>query len=331
MDFTVAICTYNGAKRLPSVLDRLRVCHGHMSDRGAALRWEIVVVDNNSSDGTAQVVADYQSRWPSDCPLRCVSELQQGLAFARQRAIESAAAPIVGFLDDDNLPDPNWILAAHGFLATSPKAGVAGSRVLPEYEVPPPPDFDRIRAFLALTDRGDLPHLYQPAARVLPPGAGLVVRRDLWLRLVPERLELVGRTDGQMRASEDLEAVLHFQNMGWEVWYVPDAIVRHQIPRWRLTEEYLSQLMYGVGLSRYRTRTMRYPSWMQLPILLLYTASDLLRLVRHRWEYGRAWRSKTVAVAQRQLYLGSLVGMQQAAAKSLISSWERVFGQRQPR
>jgi glycosyltransferase involved in cell wall biosynthesis len=308
VDFTVAICTYDGAQRLPRVLERLRQCYFYMRDRCIQLRWDVLVIDNNSRDQTPEVVANYQATGFADRPLLYIRETTQGLAYARQRAIEAASSPIVGFLDDDNLPEPDWVVAAHEFMLATPRAAAIGSRVLPEYEVEPPANFDQIRGFLALTDRGDHPLLYQPAARVLPPGAGLVVRRDLWLKLVPPRLELIGRVGGFMIASEDLEAILHFQQAGWEIWYNPEMVVYHHIPEWRLTEDYLSRLMYGIGLSRYRTRMMRYPAYQQLPMLLLYTLSDLLRLLRHHWHYGVNWRSSIVAVAQRQLYLGSLRG-----------------------
>jgi len=324
VDFTVAICTYNGATRLPRVLDRLHVCYQQMRRQPIKLRWEIVIIDNNSDDDTPKVVASYQARGWDDRPLHYVRETTQGLAYARQRAIQTALSPIVGFLDDDNLPAPDWVIAAYQFMQATPRAAVIGSRVLPEYEVEPPPDFDRICGFLALTDRGDRPRLYQPAARILPPGAGLVVRRDLWQTLVPTHLELIGRVGDQMVASEDLEAILHFQQAGWEIWYNPAMVVHHHIPRWRLTEAYLSKLMYGIGLSRYRTRMMKYAVWQQLPMVLVYTVSDLSRLLRHRWHYGRDWRSNVVAIAQRQLYLGSLHSMGLAVKQLIIKAWGNV-------
>lgn len=159
MDFTVAICTYDGAQRLPRVLDRLRQCYFYMRDRCIQLRWDVLVIDNNSRDQTPEVVANYQATGFADRPLRYVRETTQGLAYARQRAIEAASSPIIGFLDDDNLPEPNWVVAAHEFMLETPRAAAIGSRVLPEYEAEPPANFDRIRGFLALTDRAIAPSL----------------------------------------------------------------------------------------------------------------------------------------------------------------------------
>ncbi len=99
VDLTVAICTFNGEKRLPAVLDRLL---GQTDTAG--MTWEVLVVDNNSQDGTAQVVADYAARWRTDSRLRYVFEPTQGTAYARNRAIaEAHSHDLVAFADDDYL------------------------------------------------------------------------------------------------------------------------------------------------------------------------------------------------------------------------------------
>jgi cellulose synthase/poly-beta-1,6-N-acetylglucosamine synthase-like glycosyltransferase len=217
LSFTVAICTYNGAKRIPDVLDCLCLQAGTES-----LNWEVIVVDNNSTDETAAVVAQYQARWPLAIPLRYVFEQRQGAGYARHKAMRVAASPLVGFLDDDNLPSPAWVEAAYRFAQQNPAVGAYGSRIQGDFERHPPKDFERIAPFLALTDRGNDPLLYHPQAKILPPGAGMVVKRDLWLKHVPMDPVLGGRTKSSMLTGEDLEAVLHIQRAGWEIWYNPE-------------------------------------------------------------------------------------------------------------
>ena len=85
IDLTVAIPTYNGETRLPDVLKRLR-----SQINTESFNWEILVVDNNSTDHTAQVVRDYQDNWPDAFPLKYCFAPEQGAAFARQRAVEKA-------------------------------------------------------------------------------------------------------------------------------------------------------------------------------------------------------------------------------------------------
>ncbi len=124
-DFTVAIPTYNGAERLPKLLDKLRSQLDTES-----LQWEIIVVDNNSTDHTAQVIKNYQQDWNSPYELTYILEEKQGAAFARHRAIQVATSELIGFLDDDNLPKENWVINAEMFCPLSKCFGSAVIRDL---------------------------------------------------------------------------------------------------------------------------------------------------------------------------------------------------------
>ncbi|NEO25756.1 MAG: glycosyltransferase family 2 protein, partial [Kamptonema sp. SIO4C4] len=187
LDLTVAIPTYNGAGRLPKLLDCLKQQVGT-----EALRWEVLVVDNNSRDNTLAVIEEYQQQWLADVPLRVCRETQQGTAFARMRAVWEAQGELVGFLDDDNLPNGDWVVTAHRFFQQHPQSGAAASQIHGQYESTPPAHFEKIASFFGITERGELPCLYQQEQKILPPAAGLVVRRQAWLESVPEHLFLTG-------------------------------------------------------------------------------------------------------------------------------------------
>lgn len=194
VDFTVVIPTYNGAQRLPRVLETLR--SQSISD---SCTWEVVIVDNNSTDGTAAVVENYQSNWLAPVSLRYVTEPRQGLAYARQCGVEAANGKWVGFLDDDTAPDQNWVTAAYRFGEEHPQAGAYGGQIHGDFEVPPPENFERIKSFLAIKERGPTPHLYQPDVLILPPGAGLVIRKQAWLEAVPTQLQRTTRVEMILR------------------------------------------------------------------------------------------------------------------------------------
>jgi glycosyltransferase involved in cell wall biosynthesis len=298
LDFTVAIPTYNGAQRLSDVLERL-----HAQQGTEELKWEIIVVDNQSTDNTAAVVRHYQAHLPH---LRYALETQQGANFARQHAVHLARSPLIGFLDDDNLPSPTWIQAALEFTHSHPQAGAVGSRLLGDFAAPPPPDFDRIAAFLALTDRGDRPQLYSPAHKILPPSAGLVVRRQAWLLAVSKQGQL-GLRIRDRDVAEDLEVGIHLQRHGWEIWYNPAMQVTHKIPASRLEKEYLVSLMRGIGLSRFRTRMMTFARWQWPFVVWLYAANDLRKIGRHLLTYGRNAWTEIVPASELSLYIYSLI------------------------
>lgn len=302
VDFTVAIPTYNGESRLPRVLDCLRSQIG--TD---AFSWEVIVVDNNSTDGTAQVVKTYQTSWPQSCPLRYGLELKQGAAFARLLAVRLAQGALIGFLDDDNFPSPHWVAAAYAFAQAHPQAGAIGSQIHAIYEVPPPDNFDRIAPFLAITQRGSRPRYYDPRFKLLPPSAGLVVRRQAWLEQVSAQPVLAGRCNGKMLGGEDLEAISYIQQAGWEVWYNPAMEVDHQIPHWRLERPYLLSLFWGAGLSRHVIRMLGHPTWRRPIVFLAYLINDLRKIVLHLLHYRTQVRTDLVAACEMRLYLGSLI------------------------
>ena len=111
--------------------------------------WAICVVDNNSTDQTAQVVR--QGQEDSPIPIHYLMEAQQGAGFARQRAMREIQSPLVGFLDDDNIPDPYWVASAYQFGQEHPKAGAYASRIDGDFEGEVPPNFERLLPFFALT------------------------------------------------------------------------------------------------------------------------------------------------------------------------------------
>lgn len=280
MDFTVAIPTYNGAARLPLLLDRLQ------QQVVAGLTWEIWVVNNNSTDQTTAIVQEYQAQWIGSGALHLVHEPRRGTAYARQRAVEVARSPWIGFLDDDTLPAHEWVAIAYRFAAQHPTCGAFGGRVIPQFELPPPPGFERIAPYLAIVERGDLLQRYERRDRVLPPGAGLVVQRQIWLQVVPAELVLNYTGRQSIVASEDLEALIHIQQAGFDIWYVPELQLQHYIPAWRLQADYLLGLMHRIGQSRHRLRMLRCPLGLRPLMTLIYFLNDLRRLSWHGWRHG---------------------------------------------
>ncbi|MBD2256763.1 hormogonium polysaccharide biosynthesis glycosyltransferase HpsE [Pseudanabaena sp. FACHB-2040] len=301
-DFTVVIPTYNRAAYLPPLLERLQTQQGVES-----LRWEVVVVDNNSTDSTADLIKQIQSTWSAPCPLRYCFEPQQGSAYARQRGIEEAASPLVGCLDDDNLPEPTWVVAAVAFAEAHPNAGAFASRIYGQYEAPPPEALRSILFYLALNDRGDQPLRYEPRRNGMPPSAGLVVRREAWLQCVPSNLLLIGRVGQSMLAGEDYEALLHLHRAGWQVWYNPAMEIQHCIPPSRLTFDYMSRNLWGIGLGRHHLRMLALPTWQRPAMLLAYLLSDLKKAGTYYWQHRQDLGSQGAAACEMRRLVATVL------------------------
>lgn len=302
VNFTVAICTYNGEKRLPQVLKQLQA-----QIHTEAIFWEVIVVDNNSSDKTAEVVRDYQRKWLKNCHLIYCCEPNQGLAFARQRAILSAKSTLIGFLDDDNLPNLDWVSQAYQFGQEHPQAGAYGSQIHGDFEKAPPKNFKKIACFLAVIERGQKAFIYEPKRKMLPPGAGLVVRRSAWQSHVPEKLLLKGRVNQSMLASEDLEAICHIQNAGWQIWYNPTMQVHHKIPSSRLEAAYLIPLIRGIGLARFHIRMTRTAFWKKPFIPLLYLVNDLRKITLFYLKHRKSIKVDLIATCEWEFLCSSLI------------------------
>jgi glycosyltransferase involved in cell wall biosynthesis len=304
IDFTVAICTYNGEKRFPEVLERLQTS---AQGNTGQISWEVLIIDNNSTDNTAKLVQDYQINWPLAYPLKYFFEPQQGLAFARQRAVIEAKGKFIGFLDDDNLPDSNWIRSAYNFGQAHSLAGAYGGQVHGDFEVAPPHRFERIASFLAIVERGATPFIYKRYQGMLPPGSGLVVRRQAWCENVPSRLFLTGRIGTSMLASEDLEALLYIQKGGWEIWYNPEMQIIHKIPSWRLERNQLLSVVRGIGLARHHIRMLRLESWQKPFAFLLYFINDLRKILCFFGKYKTFFKIELVDACEREFLLSSLI------------------------
>jgi glycosyltransferase involved in cell wall biosynthesis len=302
IDFTVAIPTYNGEKRLPELLERLR---NQVNTEN--VNWEIIVIDNNSTDGTAKLVKSYQTNWQQPYPLKYSLETKQGAAYARKRAVAEAKGKFIGFLDDDNYPELNWVANAYSFGKKYPQVGAFASQIHPNWEVTPPENFHRISAFLAINERGDLPLLYDPKTKLMPPSAGLVVRRQAWLESVPEIPILTGRVAGNMLTGEDLEMVAHIQKAGWEIWYNPEMEIHHQIPQWRLERDYLIPFFRGIGLSRYVIRMVGINPLMKPFLSVGYMLNDLRKVILHVFKYRWQVKNELVAACEMELFISSLI------------------------
>ena len=304
VDFTVAICTYNGEKRLPILLERLRSqCKTH------AFSWDILIVDNNSSDGTAQLIHQYYAHWPVEFPLRYCFEPKQGVAFARRRAIQETDSPLIGFLDDDTLPDENWVSAAHEFAQEHPEAGAWGGQIRADYEVYPPPNFHRIAACLAIIERGENPFQYSPKRGVLPAGAGMVIRRRIWLAHVPKSPLLSGVCAGSLaEKGEDVETLSYIRKAGWPIWYAPKLQLSHHMPKGRLEKPYLIRLFHGIGLSRYPIRMLNHRPWQRPFVMPAYLLNDLRKLMAHIIKYREEIKNNDlVAICEMELFKSSVL------------------------
>lgn len=242
MDITVAICTWNRADSLAATL--------HSCARLLAppwLHWELLVIDNNSTDSTPAVVDRFADR----LPIRRLFEPAQGLSHARNRAVAEAAGTLVLWTDDDVEVDAGWLAAYADALRRFPDAAFFGGPIEPAFTAPPPPwlrdNLDVLGSALALRDLGAEEKLITTAAD-LPFGANMAMRRAL-LPAAPFDPRL-GRTGEALLSGEETALFAHLLAAGHYGVWLGNARVRHVIPARRMTVDYVRAYFQGIGRAK---------------------------------------------------------------------------------
>ncbi len=297
MDLSVVIPTYNGADRLPQVLEKLRSQMGTEE-----IDWDIIVVDNNSSDHTPQVVQDFQKSWNVKAPLKYVFEHQQGIVFARNRGIEESQGELIAFLDDDNFPNLDWILQAYLFGKNHPKVGIYGGQIHPLYQTKPPENFKKVEhILLAIRESGDQSFQFNPELLQLPSGAGLVLRRKAWLDNFNPELMATRRGDN------DCELSIYLHRKGWEIWYNSAMHLNHWIPAERLERSYLLSLAHRYGLCTFGFRVILVKSWQKPLLFLRVMFGSLKRVILHLVKYNKKAKSDLVNACELEFFWASAI------------------------
>jgi glycosyltransferase involved in cell wall biosynthesis len=238
--YSVVIATYNRAGDLRATLESLAGIR-------TAAPWEVVVVDNNSSDGTAAVVHDRAAQFA--VPLRYVHEPVQGRSAALNAGIAAARGRIIVTTDDDVRVEEDWLDQA-GSALDRLRCDYIGGRVLPLWGGPRPAWLSETSgphwAVIALLDYG--PSSIELTTR-MPLGVNMAFRREAFDR-VGGWDPRIGRKAGTLLGQEVREWCIRARAQGLRGYYVPELVVRHVIPPERLDRRYFRRWFYWRGISR---------------------------------------------------------------------------------
>ena len=240
MKFSVIIATYNRAEELVRTL-------GSLKELESTGPWEVIIVDNNSSDNTREVVLAQVDSYP--VPLRYVMEKEQGRSAALNAGIRLAQGEILAITDDDVRVDPQWLRNSEQALQTL-NCDYVGGKALPIWsgDVPNwmPNRGGKHWGVIALLDYGSEPIEF---GQRVPLGVNMVFRRECF-----ERAGMwdnsIGRKAGTLLGQEVREWAQRGRAAGLRGFYSPDLIVHHVIPQDRLTKKYFRKWFYWHGISR---------------------------------------------------------------------------------
>ena len=246
---SVVVCCHNSAAVLPETL-------AHLARQTVPERipWEVVVVDNASTDGTADIAREAWSGHGGHERFRVVSEPQAGLVVARNTGVESASFEYVLFCDDDNRLARDYVHLVWQILTEVPEAGVVGGWGEPSFAADEPAWFHRYPQYYATGPQA-------PASGDITDdkgfvyGAGFALRRSMWLDVLG--LGFTSPLRAYARGSNDIEVCYLMRFAGARIWYDERLRFEHFLPERRLMWSSFLDLvenshLTGVYLAAYR-------------------------------------------------------------------------------
>jgi O-antigen biosynthesis protein len=194
---SVVVCSYNGSRTIGECLEGL--------ERLEYPDYEVIVVDDGSTDETAALAGAY--------PVRLIRTENRGLSAARNTGMEAATGEIVAYIDDDAYPDPHWLTYLAATFRGTTHAGVGGPNL-------PPPGDGMIAEAVANAPGGPIHVLLSDTEAEHIPGCNMAFRKNC--------LEAIGGFDPRFRvAGDDVDVCWRLQQQGWTLGFSPAAVVWH--------------------------------------------------------------------------------------------------------
>ena len=290
---TVVLCTYNRAQLLAPAVERLL---GQSIDAPA---YEVILVDNNSTDDTRRVVERFLDS--TGRAIRYVFEPRQGLSNARNAGIAAARADVVAFTDDDVRVSDDWVQVIRRAFDAHPEVDCLGGRTLPIWPSAPPRWLTPRHWVgpLALQDYGDEAFVVDARRPLCLAGANFAFRKSVFSR--------IGLFSADFPRSEDTEFMLRLWRQGSWALYVPEMKAFAAVQAERLTKAYHRQWHSNIGRcnARMQLEELTAPDGSLRPAPLCFArvlgvprfairqlareAADWVRAAAHRSESETFW------------------------------------------
>ncbi len=250
---TVLLATRNRAQILRNVLE------SYCQLQSPASGWKLVVVDNGSTDQTAEILASYSTR----LPIFSLREQKLGKNFALNTGLALLEGDLAVFTDDDAFPRTDWLLQLRKAAASQPAYSMFGGTVIPRWEAPPPSWISWIKdpgPVFTLTD----PSLKEgQVAPFLVFGPNMAVRASIFQSGV--RFDTtIGPSGSSYPMGSETEILLRLGRQGQKAWFTPGAVVEHLIRREQMTQPWVLHRAIRWGRGQYRL-SAQVKSWMGIP------------------------------------------------------------------
>jgi glycosyltransferase involved in cell wall biosynthesis len=238
---SMIICCHNSIERVLPTLQHIAKQHA------SGILWELIIVDNNSIDGTGSFVLD---EWPkiknNNTPLLVVEEKQPGLKFAREAGLRAANFEFIIFCDDDNHLEPDYINKVYSHFIKDDNLGMIGGMGIAISDVPLPEWFSGLQGLFAVGRPVDKNGPLLPGVGYIY-GAGMALRKSAWKNLNDLNFKSVSidRKGKDLSGGHDVELSYAIRLIGYKVIFEDTLRFKHFIDARRLTKEYIFALTRG--------------------------------------------------------------------------------------
>ena len=239
LGISVIICCYNSIKRLPETLRHLA-----LQEVSSDLPWEIVVIDNASTDNTAQLAQEEWNKYDSyHVGFQVTKQPLQGLVFAKEMGVNAANYEYLVFCDDDNWLSSNYISNAFKIMQSNGQIGVLGGHGVFE---PEQPFWSEIEQYKTLYATGSQ---RWAVTEHWVYGAGSVYRKSLLLSLKSNGWQHItsGRVGNKLISGEDVELCFMCFLTGYQIVYDDRLLFKHFVPLKRQNINYILNLHFGLS------------------------------------------------------------------------------------
>jgi glycosyltransferase involved in cell wall biosynthesis len=236
---SVVICSYNRAGYIINAVDSL------YNQTISKNEFEVLVVDNNSTDNTGDLVTKY-IKTHTEFDLHYLVETKQGASFARNTGAALAKAPLLCFMDDDAVAEKNYIEKIISFFDTFPDAAGLGGRIIPKY-IPAEPKWmsHYVSSLVGNFDYSNELTVFEPGK--YPLESNMIVLKKDFDTIGGFNTALPG-VKGELRiGGEGKDFFLRLQSLEKKIYYDPHVIVHHIVEVKKLTSEYMYRVASGIG------------------------------------------------------------------------------------
>ena len=261
MILSIVICSYNRASYISDALDSL------YTQTAGLTFFETIIVDNNSTDNTANVFAQWRAAHLQGA-FTYLTETKQGASFARNTGATAAKGQWLCFMDDDAIANSNYVENILKHIETKPNAVGFGGRIIPKY-IPAEPKW---MSYYVSSLVGNFD--YAPIACAFENGkypleSNMIVRKDIYDSIGGFNTALPGVVGTLRIGGEGKELFYKILALGHTIYYDPSICVQHIVEVKKLTPEYMYRVASGIGRGE-KTRTLNISTWTYIKKIIEY-------------------------------------------------------------